>query len=509
MKRKADKDANAGAPVAPEGGDDAPTGRGEAAGSMGSSGVRLTRSGWLIVGALSITTGLWLAARAGELSGNGLWPWRGPSQLVMLWSTTLAMLSILTVVRAQALEPLFGGLDRAVRLHRKLGLAALLLLGVHGVLLAADAVARGASLAAVLVPFWSRDERTLDILAFYVLIGLGFLAYDRRLRHERWLAMHRVIGLLFLAGTFHAAMEPGTIQVYEPLRTWIVILLLVGASAWTYRVLFFLRLGPRYPYQVESVVPRGAHTVDLMMRPLERRMMYEPGTFVFIRVPSFTGMEWELHPFSISSSPLERNLRVSIRQIGDFTQRISYLSLGEDNPDFWKARRPGRLHPVSTLRGEDVDVYGPFGGFTPHRFQRYRRMVWVGAGIGITPFLSMLAFERSTLDTRRVWLYYMVRGAEEAVYDEEIRKYRSRAGFSIDYTLWLTADHGHLTAARIAEDVVRRDYAVMLCGSMPFIAAFRQQFRAVGLRADRIIAEELQFRGAPAVQAALPPAKGS
>ena len=122
-----------------------------------------------------------------------------------------------------------------------------MLLGLHGVLLAVDAVARGASPAAVLVPFWSRDERTIDILAFYALVVLGFLAYDRRLRHERWLALHRVIGLLFLAGTFHAAMEPGTIHEYEPLRTWIVILLLVGATAWTYRVVFFLRLGPRYP----------------------------------------------------------------------------------------------------------------------------------------------------------------------------------------------------------------------------------------------------------------------
>jgi predicted ferric reductase len=177
---------------------------------------------------------------------------------MMLWSAALASLAILTVVRAQALEPLFGGLDVAVRLHRKLGLAALLLLAIHVAMLAADAVAQGTSLAAVLVPFWPGDERSIDILVFYVLIGLGILAYDRRMRHERWLALHRVIGLLFLFGTLHAAMEPGTIHRYEPLRTWIVILLLVGAIAWTYRVLFFSRFGPRYRYQVESVVTRGA-----------------------------------------------------------------------------------------------------------------------------------------------------------------------------------------------------------------------------------------------------------
>ena len=462
----------------------------------GSSRVRLTRSGWLIAGTLVITTGLWGAAHLDELGSAGLWPFRGPSQLVVLWSAALASLAILAVVRAQALEPLFGGLDLAVRLHRKIGLAALLMLVAHVVLLATDAVAQNASLAAVLLPFRSGDQRSIDILGFYVLIGLGILAYDRRLRHERWLALHRVIGLLFLFGTLHAAMEPGTIHRFEPLRTWIVILLLVGAAAWTYRVLFFRRLGPHYCYKVEAVVLRGAQTVDLVMTPLERRMMYEPGTFVFIGVPSFEGKRRELHPFSISSSPLERDLRVSIRQIGDFTQQISTLSLGEDNPNFWKARRPGKYHSVSALRGADVDVYGPFGRFTPHRLQQYQRLVWVGTGIGITPFLSMLAFGRSTLDFRRIWLYYVVRGAEDAVYDEEIRKCRSRAGFSIDYVLWLTSQHGRLTAARIAAEVRSNDYAVMLCGSMHVVAAFTSQFRALGLPPARIITEELEFRGA-------------
>ena len=461
--------------------------------------VRLTRSGWLIAGVLAITTGLWFAGRSSELAGPGLWPWRGPSQLVMLWSAALASLAILSVVRAHALEPLFGGLDAAVRLHRQLGLAALLMLVVHVVLLAADAVAQGASLTAVLVPFGSGDEqRSMDILVFYVLIGLGILAYDRRLRHERWLALHRVIGVLFLFGTLHAAMQPGTIFQYEPLRTWIVILLLVGAIAWIYRVLLFWRFGPRYRYQVESVVARGAQTVDLVMRPLQRRMMYEPGTFVFIAVPSFTGRERELHPFSISSSPVQHHLRVSIRQVGDFTKQISSLSLGEDNPEYWKARRPGKFHSVSALRGADVDVYGPFGGFTPFRLQHHPFIVWVGTGIGITPFLSMLSFERSNLDFRQIRLYYVARGADDAVYDREIRASSSRAGFAVDYVLWLTSEQGRLTAKRIAADVERDDYAVMLCGNMAFVDAFTAQFRALGLPRERIITEELQFRpGAP------------
>jgi len=157
---------------------------------------------------------------------------------------------------------------------------------------------------------------------------------------------------------------------------------------------------------------------------------------------------------------------------------------------------------VSALRGADIDVYGPFGRFTPHRFQQHPRMVWIGSGIGITPFLSMLSFERNTLDLRQIWLYYVVRDGQDAVYDQEIRQNCSRAGSSIEYAQWVTSERGRLTAKRIAADVESTDYAVMICGSMPIVRAFTAQFRALGIPSKRIITEELQFRGSGEPRAA-------
>jgi predicted ferric reductase len=434
--------------------------------------VRHARGGWLVAAALLITTALWIAGRWATLGEAPFWPWRGPAQLTMLWSSALACVAILAVVRAQALEPLFGGLDRAVRLHRRLGLAALILLVVHVLLLAAEAFRQTGSFVHILVPFSTDEARTADILIFYLLIALGVLAYDKRLRYERWLILHRTIGALFLLGTVHAAMEPGTILEFEPLRTWIVVLLLVGGGAWLYRVLLFRRFGPRLHYTVVRAQPRGAGVIDLVMRPVERRMMYDPGTFVFIGIPGFAGQARELHPFSISSSPVERDLRVSVRQMGDFTKRLSQVK-----------------------SGDAVEVYGPFGGFTPQRFAPYRRLVWIGAGIGITPFLGMLAFEESDRDFRRIWLYYVARTADDAVYDSEIRESFLKAESYIDYELWLTAERGRISAAKVAEAVAPfGDYAVMLCGTQAFVDDLARQFRAVGLPSERIIVEELQFR---------------
>jgi predicted ferric reductase len=103
---------------------------------------------------------------------------------------------MLAVIRASALEPLFGGLDRGVKLHRSLGLFALMLLGIHVFCIAVGAIREGASHGDMLMPFWSPKARSADILVFFALAVLGVLAYDTRLRYETWVFLHRFIGLL-------------------------------------------------------------------------------------------------------------------------------------------------------------------------------------------------------------------------------------------------------------------------------------------------------------------------
>jgi ferredoxin-NADP reductase len=107
----------------------------------------------------------------------------------------------------------------------------------------------------------------------------------------------------------------------------------------------------------------------------------------------------------------------------------------------------------------------------------------------------MLAFELSNHDFRRIWLYYVVRDDEDAVYDSEIRESYLEAESYIDYALWQTARRGRITAAHVAAEVAPlEDYAVMLCGQLRFVSDLARQFRALGVPRDRIITEELEFR---------------
>jgi len=370
------------------------------------------------------------------------------------------------------LEGLFGGLDRAIKLHRKLGVSALVLLVIHLLLLIPPWRESGRLIGDLFIPWYSPTARTPDILVFYGFVVLAVLAYNQSLPYPRWLWIHQINGALFLFFCVHILFVPGTIADFEPLSTWITIVGLAGSLSWLYRILFFKYFGPRYRYTVDRVTDTADDTYDLVLLPEERRINYDPGTFAFISAPEHPTLPAELHPFTISSTPVNRELRFSIRSVGDYTQALRKV-----------------------VPGTAMDIYGPFGGFSPNVFVRHRRLVLIGAGIGITPFLSMLAYELTNNDFRRIWLYYVVRHLKDAGYDQEIQKTYQKADSYIDYELWITKEKGRLTAQHIQEEIGEfHDYAVMLCGTSAFNKAVTKQFLEIGIPRDRIISEDFAFR---------------
>ena len=126
------------------------------------------RPGWILTtGCLIITTVLRIAARFTDKIPTDFWPRRALSQLTILWSVTLMAIAMLSVVRAHALEPVFGALDRSVRFHRILGPSAILLLIAHVILLTVLEFHDGSTVGDVFIPFWSESTRSIDIFVFY------------------------------------------------------------------------------------------------------------------------------------------------------------------------------------------------------------------------------------------------------------------------------------------------------------------------------------------------------
>jgi predicted ferric reductase len=129
---------------------------------------------------------------------------------------------------------------------------------------------------------------------------------------------------------------------------------------------------------------------------------YAPGQFLFLRALN-SSVPAEEHPFSIASSPSPGGrISVTIKQSGDFTSAI------------------GQIKP-----GELVAVDGPFGRFS-HVFQQNGDMlVFVAAGIGITPLMSMLRYMRDRGDSQQVLLVYANRHVDEIVFRNELEQIES------------------------------------------------------------------------------------
>jgi predicted ferric reductase len=99
---------------------------------------------------------------------------------------------------------------------------------------------------------------------------------------------------------------------------------------------------------------------------------FEAGAYAYLRIPAIAKYEW--HPFTISSNPERRDeLEFHVRAVGNWTSALRR----------W-AESPAGPSPLM------VDVDGPYGSPSTEVFES-RHAVMVAAGIGATPFASVLS----------------------------------------------------------------------------------------------------------------------
>ena len=79
-----------------------------------------------------------------------------------------------------------------------------------------------------------------------------------------------------------------------------------------------------------------------------RRFNYQPGDYVFIKIPSIAKTEW--HPFTISSSPEQDFIGLHVRAVGTWTNKLYELI------DKRNKRSKRALEPATSGSGEEVQI---------------------------------------------------------------------------------------------------------------------------------------------------------
>ena len=400
-------------------------------------------------------------------------------------SVVCMALGLLLSARPRAVETSFGGLDRMYKVHKYLGVAALLLFIVHFATVpggpdgdgveVGTVIAEGSETAAAPgdTPGGEEEEGLpIDLFGLIAMIGFTLLivvTLNRKIPYHRWIATHRFMGLFFAVVSVHVLLvliDGEALAFFSPPGAALALLVLAGLVAYGYRQLFQAKK-ERRPFTL-SAVNRLERATEVVLAPKKGMFRFEPGQFAFVTIDA-DGFR-EAHPFTISSGATEDGLRFTMKALGDYTRRVR----------------------DSLAAGADVNVEGPYGRFNP--LSGPAKQVWVAGGIGITPFLSALR-TMAPGHGKTVRLYYCVRTAREALFFEELEARAAELG-GVTITR-LDSDTGaRIDAAKIADDVggSPEEWSYYFCGPKPMIAAVSNGLTKQGVSARRIRKEEFEFR---------------
>lgn len=283
---------------------------------------------------------------------------------------------------------------------------------------------------------------------------------------------------------------------------------LIGGTGYLLdRALRFYRMRTPSTITAARVLPSSVTELSIA-RP--SGFEYRAGDFVFILIPALSGFEW--HPFTISSPPERRDVfTLHIRTLGDFTSALHRVckhwpeiarGVIEPTPDI----RPRVARRLTACLGQ-VPVYldGPHGAPANDIFQS-RVAVLIAAGIGVTPFASILQslmhrHRSGTLDgagVQKVYFLWVNRDQQAFEWFTELLADLNRedTGGFFDIRLFLTdpppgelpplAQRGRpdldAELARITAAHGKDDLGVFFCGPAPLADALHARCRVLGLK---------------------------
>lgn len=418
---------------------------------------------------------LWVLARpTGVSTGSFVGQLLGAESILMM-SIAIVLISTLPWV-----DTYFDGIDRAAIWHRRLAIVGLLLLVPH-ILMSHNHGASWAGTAGIvatvglvtlalwaILPRWrsmvprSAHGPILAVLGWAPLRGLGKLVGD----YEIWRILHRTTGIFLAIAVAHGLGDSSLFG--SPTLRWSYLAVSgVGLAFYAYRELLARRGHGLRDYQVREVRAVRDDLTELVLRPLGKPFRYAPGQFAMLHLESKEG--WQRHPFTISSSPDEADVRFTIKALGDYTSRL-----------------PGLLEP-----GMPAVLSGPHGRFTHAKGTDHQ--VWVAGGVGVTPFLSWMRSLEHHPCAASVDFFYSV--ADDAPYEEELRAIAD-AQPRVRLHVVRSQAEGRLTAATLLSTaaVDASQVSAFMCGPGAMLVALDDGLQDLGVPSARIFREYFEWR---------------
>jgi len=248
--------------------------------------------------------------------------------------------------------------ERFIRYHRWLGRYIYFLLWVHIILFFVFWCTGPAVWDTIVDNLLELDiisgEIAFLILNITLITSLGFF---RRRLFEVFYKLHVLLFIPFLV-----------LVILHHKTTRMLILLIIPGSFYAvdvaYRV-FQLLFNKRALLSVQKLSDK------LVRLEFKDQLKFRPGQFVYLWIPKVAPLQ--IHPFAVSSGPGELHSSIHIKIEGRWGKRLA--SLAED--------------PSQPLK--DVRVEGPYGCLSIPSLDKYKTIMFVAGGVGVTPIHSLLS----------------------------------------------------------------------------------------------------------------------
>lgn len=388
-------------------------------------------------------------------------------QLTALVGTTLFAINLILSARPRFLEKYFYNLSRLYDYHRIIGEVALVLLLLHPLLLIPRYTAGHWEKALAFLLPGSNWAQNWGFFALVLMLCLIIVTLYLRPKYNIWKWTHKFLGLAFFLASLHIWFISSDISNNLPLRIYILGISVAGLITFIYKSILGRWLVPQRNFIVSKLTKLNKQVWEISLEPVKNKLNFLPGQYVFV---SFfdPNLSSESHPFSISSSPDDKNLTLTIKEMGDFTQKLSQISVGS----------------IAKLEG-------PFGSFSfGNAFNN--RQIWIAGGIGITPFLSM-AKALKNFPAYQVELYCCTKTADEVVHMDELQQLATELSGRLLIHTHLADHQNRITAVFIEKTSGLTDKDIFICAPPGMIKALRQQFISKGIPGHAIHSEEFNF----------------
>jgi len=379
------------------------------------------------------------------------------------------------MARVPALERGIGT-DRLTRWHAMGGRYTVSMLVAHGLLITwgyavtarTSVVGQGLSLI--------RDYpdvlyATIGAGLFVVIGAVSARAARKRMSYEAWHLIHLGTYLAIALSFLHQFSTGADFAGNKPAQyAWSALYGVVTALLLWYRVVTPIRQAFRHRMRVEGVRMEGPDVVSVYLtgRHLDE-LKAEPGQFFRWRFLTPEGW-WASNPYSLSAPVSGGRLRITVKEAGGHSGQLA------------------RLRP-----GTKVMASGPYGAFTGG-VRRRRKVLLIGAGVGITPLRTLL----ETLPGRPgdITLIYRARHMSDLVLRAEIEEIAFDRGARVHYLVGSREQLGGdpLGAEQLGWLVPNlKHHDVYLCGPESLTAATRESLREAGVSRRRIHHESFEF----------------